>query len=118
LDKQTWVCPKCGGRTFKVLVRQELSEAYNREDSKPWSYTDATIDSEEILIVECGSCGEVLYNEWAPLCPKCGAKLEMRKFVDTWDSEGKPHDINENLYCPKCKIRWLDESSPHEFYEG
>jgi predicted RNA-binding Zn-ribbon protein involved in translation (DUF1610 family) len=58
---KVWVCPKCGGKQFKLLLRQVVHDVCNRDgDSKPWSYTDATIDSEEVLMVECNSCGEVL----------------------------------------------------------
>jgi predicted RNA-binding Zn-ribbon protein involved in translation (DUF1610 family) len=65
-EVKVWVCPKCGGKQFKVLLRQVVHDVYNRDgSSKPWSYTDATIDSEEVLRVECNSCGEVLYKKEA-----------------------------------------------------
>lgn len=50
-------------------------------------------------------------------CIECGGELELRKFIDGWDAEGKPMDINEDYYCPKCDIRWLREDGPHNFYE-
>jgi ribosomal protein L37AE/L43A len=52
-----------------------------------------------------------------PTCPKCGSKLEKRKFVDCWDADGTP-EWNEDLYCAKCDIRWSEESGPHYFLEN
>jgi hypothetical protein len=51
------------------------------------------------------------------LCPDCGGSLEVRKFVDSWDANDNPADVNEDLYCPKCDIRWLKEHGPHIFAE-
>ena len=42
-------------------------------------------------------------------CPKCGGQLETRKFVDSWNEKGEPVDVNENLYCPNCGLRWSCE---------
>lgn len=50
-------------------------------------------------------------------CPECGSPLELREFVDTWDKDDKPMDINKDLYCPKCDIRWHGEPGPHDFYK-
>jgi len=61
--------------------------------------------------------GNYNWGELMPKCPNCGTELELRKFVDSWDSENKPCDINEDLYCPKCQIRWLSEHPPHHFYK-
>jgi hypothetical protein len=52
-----------------------------------------------------------------PKCPNCGGPLEVRYFIDTRDFEDKPCDVNWDLYCPKCDLRWMDESGPHEFYK-
>jgi len=43
-----------------------------------------------------------------PDCPLCKIKLEVRKFVDSWkDAEQtKPGDVNVDLYCPHCRVRW------------
>jgi len=41
-------------------------------------------------------------------CPRCGGSLVTRKFIDTWDSEGNPDEINDYLVCDKCKVAWLD----------
>ena len=46
------------------------------------------------------------------MCPSgCGTQLEMRKFVDVWDENMKPQpqDVEEDLYCTKCQIRWIKE---------
>lgn len=51
------------------------------------------------------------------LCPDCGRKLEKRKFIETWDSDGKPEIVEECLYCPECRIRWVDEAGPFDFAE-
>jgi len=64
----------------------------------------------------CLNCGEELMEK-KPECPKCSSPLEIRKFVDTWDAEDNPLDVNEDLYCPKCDIRWIPERGPHHFYE-
>jgi len=42
-------------------------------------------------------------------CPKCGGQLETRKFVDSWNERGEPVDVNEDLYCPNCRLRWSCE---------
>lgn len=43
-----------------------------------------------------------------PSCPFCNHKLEVKKFVDCWeDHKGAiPGDINPDLYCPYCRVRW------------
>jgi hypothetical protein len=51
-------------------------------------------------------------------CPECGTPLELRKFIDCWDAKDKPADVTEDLYCPKCDLRWAPEYGPHDFYEG
>jgi len=40
----------------------------------------------------------------------------MRRFVDSWGPNDEPVDINDDLYCKKCDIRWLEEDGPHEFF--
>jgi len=50
-------------------------------------------------------------------CPNCNTSLQLKSFIDARDFEDKPSDINEDLYCPKCDIRWVQEPGPHEFYE-
>lgn len=53
------------------------------------------------------------------LCPNCGEPLEMRNFTDVWDSDKKPSEINEDPYCPACKLRWIPmETEPDEEAEG
>ena len=53
-----------------------------------------------------------------PFCIHCGGPLKKRKFVDSWDTKtGEAEDVNEDLYCPKCDIRWSPESGPHQFLE-
>ncbi|MEM1540820.1 MAG: hypothetical protein QXJ07_05510 [Candidatus Bathyarchaeia archaeon] len=113
------VCPKCGSSNFKVLMEQVLRDVHNNTRvDKGFEYTDASIEGEKFFEVVCLNCGERLVQANEPKCPKCGAPLEVRKFIDTWDCENKPLDINEDFYCPKCDIRWLRESGPHNFYEG
>lgn len=52
-------------------------------------------------------------------CPECGGQLELRKFVDSWSIKTKkPKIVNEDLYCPKCKLRWMDFVGPHTFFSG
>jgi len=48
-----------------------------------------------------------------PKCPKGGGLLETRKFIDTWNAQGKTEEINEDLYCPNCKVRWIPEQGHH-----
>jgi len=52
---------------------------------------------------------EVIREDRAGRCPKCGGELEVRKFVDSWNEKGEPVDVNEGLYCPKCGLRWSFE---------
>lgn len=65
-------------------------------------------------------------NEWleifktfvkkVPLCPECGNILVRRKFVDSWDvNKLKFVDLNEDLYCPVCGLRWAKTPPPHQF---
>lgn len=50
-----------------------------------------------------------------PKCPDCGSPLEVRLFIDSWDVvRNKPMDINYDLYCPKCNLRWLKEEAPEK----
>jgi len=52
-------------------------------------------------------------------CPKCGGKLEIRKFVDSWNAKGEPEDVNEGLYCPKCSLRWeFEKVGVEDFVEN
>lgn len=60
----------------------------------------------------------------SPLCPQCGGFLEIRKFVDSDDryKDGATlHyarwklNVNKDLYCPKCDLRWTAEKGPHNF---
>ena len=51
-----------------------------------------------------------------PCCLACGNVLKFGKFVDARDSEDKPCDINEDLYCPNCGLRWAQTPPPHEFF--
>jgi len=32
----------------------------------------------------------------------------MRTFVDTWDAEDNPIDINDYRVCLKCRVAWID----------
>lgn len=41
-------------------------------------------------------------------CPKCGGDLITQKFIDTWDPEGNPEEVNEYLVCQKCGVAWMD----------
>jgi len=52
-------------------------------------------------------------------CPKCGGQLILKKFVDAWNEDNTPSkaDINEDLYCPECDLRWAPEYGPHNFAE-
>ncbi|MEM0095710.1 MAG: hypothetical protein QW660_03645 [Candidatus Bathyarchaeia archaeon] len=113
------VCPKCGSSNFKVLMEQVLRDVHNNTKvTKGFEYTDASIEDEKVYEAVCLNCGEKLVKmEKKPECPKCGSPLEIRKFVDTWDAEDNPLDVNEDLYCPKCDIRWIPERGPHHFYE-
>jgi len=49
-------------------------------------------------------------------CPNCDVPLELRKFVDSYGPNDEPGDINKDLYCPKCDIRWQQEPGPHDFW--
>jgi len=53
-----------------------------------------------------------------PQCLICGEPLEVRKFVDAYNADDTPSqaDINEDLYCTKCDVRWHCEIGPHDFY--
>jgi hypothetical protein len=51
-------------------------------------------------------------------CPECGRPLVKRKFVDSYDSDKKPVDVNECFYCPECETRWIDEEGPFTLAEG
>jgi len=41
-------------------------------------------------------------------CPKCGEEMVLRKFIETWDADGKPCEVYEYPVCEKCKIVWED----------
>jgi hypothetical protein len=43
-----------------------------------------------------------------PLCPRCGGLLEIATFVETWDSNGEPKQIETDFACRHCKVRWID----------
>jgi hypothetical protein len=51
--------------------------------------------------------------DYEAFCPNgCGTKLVKRKFVDVFNvdtKEPEERDIEENLYCPHCKTRWIAE---------
>ena len=67
------------------------------------------------------------FNEWlaiiknfvkeVPLCLECGNILVRRAFTDSWNAENKPADVNEDLYCPNCGLRWAKTPPPHEFFK-
>ena len=44
-----------------------------------------------------------------PKCIKCGGRLVIRRFVETWYTDGRPDSISSSMYCARCKIRWLEE---------
>jgi len=50
-------------------------------------------------------------------CPRCGGILVRQRFVETWDRDGEPHDVNDYLVCKMCRIVWmerdLDAMSPY-----
>ncbi len=53
-----------------------------------------------------------LYPNIEALCPSgCGTKLVKHKFVNVFDEKGAVSlkDSEEDLYCPKCGIRWIAE---------
>jgi hypothetical protein len=55
---------------------------------------------------------------WLPkLCLKCGTILERKKFIDGWRPNNEPTDVNEDYYCPKCEMRWMEDAGPHKFFE-
>jgi hypothetical protein len=57
-------------------------------------------------------------NSAASLCPSgCGTELVKRKFVDIFDENKKAHlqDVEEDFYCPRCQIRWIQELHPNLF---
>jgi len=54
----------------------------------------------------------------SPLCPQCGGFLEIRVFVDCWNTKtGEPTDLSKDFYCRRCDLRWSPESGPHDFKE-
>jgi len=68
------------------------------------------------------SSGKEPYIPWLGIvrarCPNCGGILETREFVDCWNTQtGEPTDVNKDLYCPKCDLRWAPEEGPHNFKE-
>lgn len=54
------------------------------------------------------------FNQKVPACHKCGRPLETRHFVDSWDGDDKPSDVNEDYYCPTCKLRHATTPPPHQ----
>ena len=51
-------------------------------------------------------------------CPTCDGPLERRDFADGADHDGKNADINQDWWCPACKLRWLDMYGPPMEAEG
>lgn len=51
-------------------------------------------------------------------CPTCNGPLERRTFIDTWDPDGEPCDISQDLWCPACRLRWMDLKDEPEEAEG
>lgn len=52
-------------------------------------------------------------------CPDCGSQLTSMKFVDTWDADGNPEEVNEYLVCAQCQTAWesLDLKSMQPYKE-
>jgi len=47
-------------------------------------------------------------------CPVCDGLMEMRRFMDG----GEDGDINRDLWCSSCRLRWICmESEPMEAEE-
>ncbi len=42
-----------------------------------------------------------------PSCPRCGSLLETATFVETWDSIGKPKQMETDFVCWRCKVRYV-----------
>ncbi len=40
-------------------------------------------------------------------CPKCDGPLETARFVDSWGPGDVPDDVNEDMVCRTCDIRWV-----------
>ena len=47
-------------------------------------------------------------------CPTCDGPLEMRKFKDGEDDAGSNADINQDWWCPACRLRWMDFNTEPE----
>ncbi len=43
-------------------------------------------------------------------CPGCGTQLEMRGFTNVFTMDREPAETTEDLYCPNCHIRWIQEA--------
>jgi hypothetical protein len=37
-------------------------------------------------------------------CPTCRSQLTRKKFIDTWDADGKPDEVNEYFVCDVCQV--------------
>jgi len=49
------------------------------------------------------------------MCPECGTKMQIRKFIDSWDPNGSPEDVTKDFWCPRCRLRWMAlEMEPSE----
>jgi hypothetical protein len=43
-------------------------------------------------------------------CPNgCGTPLVKKQFVDAFSEKKEPEEVQEDLFCPKCCIRWIPE---------
>lgn len=51
-------------------------------------------------------------------CPKCGREMVEKKFIETWDADGKPDEVYEYPVCEACKTVWepfdLESMEPFE----
>ena len=112
-DLKRIVCDRCGSNKFRVVVEQEISDVFGTNDDP---IADRSISEERIISMICLKCGKKIYESLSPKCPECGAPLEKRRFVDSWDEHGRPLDINEDWYCPSCNIRWERNAGPHVFH--
>lgn len=52
-------------------------------------------------------------KEITALCPSgCGTPLVKQKFADVYDDKMQPVQVSEDLYCSKCRSKWLPEAFP------
>jgi ribosomal protein L37E len=75
---EEWICQKCGGKRFKVLMTQTISQVFDRnENAKPatWDYTDATIEDQDIILIKCTVCGEIAYKKENNLMSTLAAEI-------------------------------------------